>query len=236
MYKWLLIISIVILLPAGILYADSDSGESASGFLTSMPPGMAVLNRPADASEGIDSALSLVWYSQIHAASYNLEVSNTADFMNLLINEAILDDTSFIFTDVEEDTAYYWRVCAVNAAGNGEFSEVWHFSTAADISNIEQENRSLPEQYALLPVYPNPFNPGTTIAYHLPEKAEVLLVIYNSIGQSVCDLVSSPQQAGKYAVQWDGRNRHGIAVSSGIYLCILKAGKRIFTKKMLLIR
>ncbi|GEM_PF-1867716 len=84
--------------------------------------------------------------------------------------------------------------------------------------------------------YPNPFNPSTVISYQLAVSSEVSLKIYNLLGQEVRTLVKSRQSAGEYSVLWDGNDNKGLAVSSGIYIYRLTAGKSVQSKKMVLLR
>ena len=91
---------------------------------------------------------------------------------------------------------------------------------------------------ALLPNYPNPFNPETWIPYQLGEPAEVTLVIYDMKGQAVRTLATGHQLAGVYrsrerAAYWDGRNGMGETVANGVYFCTLTAGDFSATRKML---
>ena len=93
---------------------------------------------------------------------------------------------------------------------------------------------ALPEAFALEQNYPNPFNPATTVRYQLPHEADVALVIYSLTGQVVRRLVQGKQQAGSYAVSWDGRAQDGRPVSSGIYIYRLRAGDFDQTHKLVL--
>ena len=97
----------------------------------------------------------------------------------------------------------------------------------------------MPKETALLPSYPNPFNPETWIPYHLAEPADVTLTIYSADGKLVRTLALGPQGAGIYesksrAVYWDGRNAMGERVASGMYFCTLTAGAFTRTGKMLI--
>ena len=92
------------------------------------------------------------------------------------------------------------------------------------------------ESAVLLPNYPNPFNPATTIRYGLVSSGYVRLMIYNTLGQQVRLLVDQPQAMGIYTVMWDGRNQSGHSVASGIYLAHLRAGDFRLTQKLLLLR
>lgn len=84
--------------------------------------------------------------------------------------------------------------------------------------------------------YPNPFNPSTTIEYVLTQRADVRLVIYNTLGEQVRVLASGTQEAGNHQVVWDGLNAQGQAVSSGVYLYHFSAGDFSVTKKMMLLK
>ena len=92
---------------------------------------------------------------------------------------------------------------------------------------------------ALLPNYPNPFNPETWIPYQLAKPADVALKIYDMRGQAVRTLEVGHQSAGAYrsrerAAYWDGRNEQGETVANGVYFCTLTAGDFTATRKMLI--
>ena len=97
----------------------------------------------------------------------------------------------------------------------------------------------LPGTTALLPNFPNPFNPETWIPYQLAEPAEVTLTIYDIQGRVVRKLALGHQPAGVYrsrsrAAHWDGRNQLGEQVATGIYFYTLKAGDYMATRKLLI--
>jgi flagellar hook assembly protein FlgD len=106
----------------------------------------------------------------------------------------------------------------------------------------------VPVGFTLEQNYPNPFlsgakspalsggNPETVISYQLPVASEVRLTIFNALGQAIRTLVNGRQSPGQKLAVWDGRNGLGQAVNSGIYFYTLKAGERVQTKKMMLMR
>jgi len=86
-------------------------------------------------------------------------------------------------------------------------------------------------------VYPNPFNPSTTVAYNLPEASSVSIVIYDAMGQVVRTLLGNVStSAGRYSVQWDARDDAGRMVSSGVYFAQITAGKYHGKQKMMLLK
>ena len=103
----------------------------------------------------------------------------------------------------------------------------------------EMEMAEIPESTALLPNYPNPFNPETWIPYHLATDAAVVLTIYDVRGSTVRELSLGHQPAGVYesrgrAAYWDGKNRLGEPVASGVYFYTLTAGDFTATRKLLI--
>ena len=96
-----------------------------------------------------------------------------------------------------------------------------------------------PKETALLPNYPNPFNPETWIPYQLANPAEVTLRIYAIDGTLVRTLSLEHKPIGMYqtrthAAYWDGRNQIGEPVASGVYFYTLTAGDFNATRKMLI--
>lgn len=92
------------------------------------------------------------------------------------------------------------------------------------------------EKFDLSDNYPNPFNPSTTIRYQLRESANVMLAIYNILGQRIRILVQEMQAPGHYTLQWDGRDETGRAAASGVYIYRIQAGRYVAGKKMILLR
>ena len=99
--------------------------------------------------------------------------------------------------------------------------------------------RVIPPETALLPNYPNPFNPETWIPYQLSEPADVTVSIYSVDGKLVRTLALGHQAAGIYqsksrAAYWEGRNAFGEPVASGLYFYTFTAGDFTATRKMLI--
>ena len=88
-----------------------------------------------------------------------------------------------------------------------------------------------PRQYVLAQNYPNPFNPSTTIRYGLPNRSHVTLTVFNTLGQTVHELVNGEQGTGYHEVQFDGSG-----MLSGVYFNRIQAGSFVETRKLLLVR
>ena len=104
-----------------------------------------------------------------------------------------------------------------------------------DPNSVEQSD-TIPNIFSLEQNYPNPFNPSTTIRYQLPEATRVSLVIFNLLGQEVRTMIKAEQVAGDYSVTWDGIDKFGKEVASGVYVYRLKAGEFTDVKKLALTR
>jgi flagellar hook assembly protein FlgD len=83
---------------------------------------------------------------------------------------------------------------------------------------------------------PNPFNPATDIKYHLPVDGSAKLVVYDLKGQAVAVLVDQVLAAGDYAAHWDGRDKTGRDVPSGVYFLRLSIPGQDRSRKMVLAR
>ena len=98
-----------------------------------------------------------------------------------------------------------------------------------------------PNETALLPNYPNPFNPETWIPYQLAAPADVTFTIYAADGKVVRTLGLGHQPVGTYqersrAAFWDGNNEIGEPVASGVYFYTLTAGNFTATRKMVILK
>jgi hypothetical protein len=114
-----------------------------------------------------------------------------------------------------------------------------HFLIAVGASSYVEgviQRASIPSVVTLRQNVPNPFNPATSISFDLPEAAKVALKIYNILGQEIRRLVDGTRPAGHHTVQWDGNNKQGRAVASGVYLYQLQTGSVVKTRKMVLVR
>ena len=89
----------------------------------------------------------------------------------------------------------------------------------------------IPEEFSLSQNYPNPFNPVTIISFSLPKASNVIISVYNVLGQEVDVLANDYYQAGIHTVEWNASNK-----ASGIYLYRIQAGEFTETRKMILLR
>jgi flagellar hook assembly protein FlgD len=102
----------------------------------------------------------------------------------------------------------------------------------------------VPVAFALKQNIPNPFNTSTQIRYSIPEESTVRLVIYDLAGKEVTTLTHATLEPSHYQDTWDGRNRQGVPLPSGVYFYNIEirspgnGGFTVFTetRKMLLLK
>lgn len=104
-------------------------------------------------------------------------------------------------------------------------------------NDVNDDESIKPDAYRLEQNYPNPFNPSTVIDFSLKSRQQVELTIHNMLGQKVVTLLDDVFPMGEHSVQWDGRDKTGETVTSGIYFYRLQAGSEYTeSKKMLMLK
>lgn len=227
------------------------AGNYASGFNIPQPP-----PPPAwfEVSSG-EMFIDLSWSNNVESwpgfLGYRIyRAENQPDTEYSLIFEC---DTLNLVNSYQDDTAqpgldyYYYIVSYDDGAANNIQTQVplvsskFYTMTAlpARITPFgldDPEKGHAVNEFRLDVNYPNPFNPETQIAYHLPRSVAVQLTIYNVLGQKVRTLVDATQPPGSYTVRWDGKDALGNPAASGIYIYTLTAGEFRDSRKMTLLR
>jgi hypothetical protein len=97
---------------------------------------------------------------------------------------------------------------------------------------IETSVDTQPERTDLaMDVYPNPFNPGTTLSYQLATPGQVSIYIFDVLGRQVRTVVNEQQSAGAYRYRIDGSQ-----LASGVYFVRLVSNRQLVQKKIVLVR
>lgn len=120
-------------------------------------------------------------------------------------------------------------------------SRILGFFGGASTSIDDPVVHTLPQSFSLGQNFPNPFNPSTIITYALSASengrpATVNLSVYNLLGEKIITLVNKVQRPGNYAVAWNGTDRRGAKVASGVYFYRLSYGEQSATRKMMLLK
>ncbi|RMF07738.1 MAG: T9SS C-terminal target domain-containing protein, partial [Candidatus Neomarinimicrobiota bacterium] len=102
--------------------------------------------------------------------------------------------------------------------------------------SISDETPGQPRTFAITRVYPNPFNPVTTIQYTLPRESDVRVSVFNLRGDRIVTLVNRRESAGSHILQWNGRNDRGRSVASGVYFLSVESSGVYRKTKLLLVK
>ncbi len=141
----------------------------------------------------------------------------------------------YVFRDKElttPGTYHYWLQIA-----DLDGSESYHGPVnLVYVGGNNQQSPGIPEITTLKDVYPNPFNPSTTISYGLDKAASVSIKIYNSRGQIVHSIAEGMKNAGNHNLVWNGNDHSGKSLPTGVYYIRMQAGDKTFNKKAVLMK
>ena len=98
------------------------------------------------------------------------------------------------------------------------------------------EIKAIPVRFALQQNFPNPFNPSTEIRFDLPENDNVILEVYNMMGQKIKTLASGNMSPGYHSIIWNGTNDAGAKVATGMYFYSINTSNFQSIKKMLFLK
>jgi hypothetical protein len=240
--KHTLLVAIVLLVLTGSIFALTGFGVSGPFTITNETLPVELSSFTAQST--VQNYVRLLWTTQSESnlQGYYLYRDDSATLSEALMCSGLIQATnssslhSYEYTDMEiyqSGTYYYW-LHSLEMDGNGSYH-----GPITILINLEGDNPEIPEipvETGLRAIYPNPFNPNTTISYQLQTPETVSLSIYNLRGQMVQTFSRSHNAAGIYAVVFDGRDSQGNAIASGVYHVIMSAGKHISTRHIVLMK
>ncbi|MEW6196052.1 MAG: DUF5666 domain-containing protein [Bacteroidota bacterium] len=119
-----------------------------------------------------------------------------------------------------------------NEDGSGNLRAEQVLQVGGEITEVSgNDNNKVPTEFELKQNYPNPFNPTTKISFSLPQPENVVLKVYNIVGQEVASLINEQMNAGRHEVTFNAAK-----LASGIYFYRLKAGNFVSVKKMMFLK
>ncbi|MCA9731614.1 MAG: T9SS type A sorting domain-containing protein [Deferribacteres bacterium] len=176
-----------------------------------------------------------VWEIDVRCNATNEIVKLAFDFDANVPQDAdvyLIDEEQQRVHDVRTEN-YYEFVAKANgskklklAVGNAEFVK----KAAGDLGLI-------PQDFAVMQNFPNPFNPETTLRFNLPEDGRVRVTVFNQLGQKVATPIDNAEMpAGYHSLIWRATGSNGKDLPSGIYFARVQFGNEMVVKKMLLLR
>ena len=176
------------------------------------------------------------------------QLSDTSNASTALDSTAMLDLDTYTNTTTEGldaawDFAYHynddtgdedlWDIDTTRVLNDGYPFLFWENGDMISLPEPEVAitDIDLPDEFALLPAYPNPFNPKTVITMHYAVGSNSTVNIYNLQGKLVDRLVDAFMHAGKYELIWDASD-----MPSGVYIVRMKAGEFLASRKIVLMK
>jgi len=143
------------------------------------------------------------------------------------------DDDVFAYALEEpfERVLVYANIISSYNAGRGDLASFPSVPVA-----VPDGHGEAPERPRLLPNFPNPFNPHTTITFSVPSNEHVKIAVIDLAGRHLATLTDRDYAAGSYSVSWDGLDKRGRAMPSGTYLVRLKSRSGVEARKVMLAR
>jgi hypothetical protein len=155
------------------------------------------------------------WFDNEGNETFTMDTLISDIFQPQSINTTDLDrdgDTDIIITSPSDTKIYWYENLLITSIDNHDYNY-------------------FPRSFELRQNYPNPFNPVTNIEFTLPKSNNVVLTVYNVLGEEISQIVSQNLSPGTYKYQYDGSQ-----LTSGIYYYQIVAGKYREVKKMVVIK
>ena len=187
--------------------------------------------------------VNILWVTQTETSltGYYVLRGTSEDFVSAELISPMIEPTNssqqqhYVYTDdsvTEPGTYYYWLQVAEMDGNN-----ILHGPTTVNFTSPDGPGTpGVDIITGLHSVYPNPFNPNTTIGYGIAKAAEVNFSIYNARGQVVRTISQGMKQPNNYKLTWNGKDNNGVECSTGIYFIRMEAGKDSFTRKAMLMK
>lgn len=165
--------------------------------------------------------------SSLHS---NFQLSSDGEYLSLIDKDGvtIVDSVSFPMLNANnsfarrEDMDRMWEVTSTNTPG---FSNV--------ITDVQNSSREFQNNAS---VFPNPFNPTTTIQFELSETTDLDIIIFDILGQQVWSKNMKMMEKGKHQLSWNGKNSAGNNLAGGVYLLSINGSDFSKTIKLLLLK
>ncbi len=188
-------------------------------------PSLVPVELTSFSAEASDNNVILSWTTATELNNQGFEIQRSIDekeFVKIGFVEGAGTSTienRYSFTDKNlSDPKYFYRLKQVDFDGTCSFS---------DVVEVELKNFD----FHLAQNYPNPFNPSTTIEFSLPEKSDINLSVYNTLGEKVAELFNGEIAEGYHQIKFDASN-----LSSGTYFYKLTSKDFNAAQKMILMK
>jgi FlgD Ig-like domain len=219
-------VAIILMLTAGGVFAQN--ANTAPG-----DRGAQVWQIPFASSDNTIS-LNIRNNSSIEAKNLSVTFSNVPSWFEFKSNTVVLKSVS---PDSSAEAGFTFSVDRKAPVGKDTILRaVIRTSDGQSWTKEITMSVGAPRDCKLHPNFPNPFNPSTKIAFELPKASHVSLIIYDVLGREVAEIANQNYPAGYNEITWNGLNRNGEQVSSGVYFYRISTEKWSAVKKMMMLK
>jgi PKD repeat protein len=180
------------------------------------------------------SESNLIGYDILRSQVNNL---NLADVINpqVIVGNNNPTGASYEYSDDELDGTgnYFYWIKTIEMSNLSEFFGPVVVNVQA---NNDSEEIVIPIFTTLKSIYPNPFNPSTSVRFYVKEAEQVSIDVYNVKGQLIKNLTSDYFGEGFHDVVWNGRDNNNDNCASGIYFFRMESGSRKQMRKAILVK
>ncbi len=140
---------------------------------------------------------------------------------------------SYIDDEIDTNTTYYYWLESVELSNTNEFFGPVMVKVE---DHHDVEDIVIPQFTSLRSVYPNPFNPSTSVRFYVKEAQNVKINVYNVKGQLISELANDNYGQGFHDLVWNGKDNSGADCASGMYFFKMEAAEKTQIKKALLVK
>jgi photosystem II stability/assembly factor-like uncharacterized protein len=185
------------------------------------------LTSPGNNETDVKIAPIVSWEAIGGIGGYQIQLDQTGDFTNLLVDELVGDggqNSLALPILLEKNTQYYWRARAYRSIDSSNWSDVWSFTTVGELGIDE------PGDIPGVTLYPNPAN--NTLYIQMNEKTDATLRLM------VSDLLGKPvlEEEFDYVEYNKAQSIDVSRLSKGIYMIRLTNGNKVMTRKLIITR
>jgi hypothetical protein len=220
----------LLVLPDSIMFTTTV-GDAIAPYITGISPAWGAID------VGLNDTIVIAFSEPMNTDSLDGYTDPVHDFT---VSWNAAGDT---FTLVPQNPYPYSTIMSViitsgiDLAGN---SLAFLPDTVVSFTSIPSGVEGKPENKGYLlqlnPAAPNPLTTGTTIRFSLPASAQVSLEVFNVLGQKVNTLADGKLDAGYHTIKWNGTDRNGAKLASGVYIYQLRTMDKTLTKRMTILR
>ncbi|MBN1983510.1 MAG: hypothetical protein JW795_18375, partial [Chitinivibrionales bacterium] len=191
------------------------------------PPQVPILLFPANGTQNLPLAPSLIWNASNNALTYTIQIATQSNFTDasLIVNQDVKNSTTFIPVGLKNATTYFWRLNAINNAGVSQWSSPWSFTVASTAISTDKIVKT-PLEFTVTPSIVKHSLDQVAFVGVIPQRSRVEIVVFDPLGTVVFHQkqhgVSADKNGPVTLARWDLRAQNRKRISSGAYRAVLK--------------